>query len=108
MTRSETAKLWAERLQRFEQVEMNVAQFCAAEGVSQASFYQWRRKLRSPQVHNALTTAKFMPVALEPKPEQHPAPLAHPRTTIELPGGIRIRVEVPTEDTSALSGQLQR
>ena len=47
MTRSETANLWMERLQRFKQAQMTVAQYCAAEGVSQPSFYNWKRKLRS-------------------------------------------------------------
>ncbi|WP_431192425.1 IS66 family insertion sequence element accessory protein TnpA, partial [Rhodopirellula bahusiensis] len=42
MTRAETANLWTERLQRFEQAQMTVAQFCAAEGVSQPSFYNWK------------------------------------------------------------------
>tara|TARA_R110002049_G_scaffold46487_1_gene135211 strand:+ start:176399 stop:176725 length:327 start_codon:yes stop_codon:yes gene_type:complete len=107
MTRSETAKLWAERLRRFQQAQMTVAQFCADEGVSQPSFYSWKRKLQSPQTQNALTTARFMPVAFQAKPEQHRTPATHAKATIELPGGIRIRVEVPTENQPAPLGQVQ-
>ena len=36
MPRAETVTLWMERLQRFEQSQMTVAQFCAAESVSQS------------------------------------------------------------------------
>jgi len=37
---------WTGRLSRFQNSELTVAQFCQAEGVSQPSFYQWKRKLR--------------------------------------------------------------
>jgi hypothetical protein len=34
MSRSDTAKLWQERLRRFDSSQMTVAQFCLSEGVS--------------------------------------------------------------------------
>ncbi|HIM36273.1 MAG TPA: hypothetical protein EYM33_12160 [Pseudomonadales bacterium] len=37
---------WTGRLFRFKKSAVSVAQFCDAEGVSVASFYQWKRKLR--------------------------------------------------------------
>ena len=37
---------WTGRLFRFKKSAVSVAQFCDAEGVSAASFYQWKRKLR--------------------------------------------------------------
>lgn len=107
MTRSETAKLWSERLRRFEQAQTTVAQFCAAEGISQPSFYQWKRKLKSPQTQNALTTARFVPVAFRLSPEQSSTPQRHAKATVELPGGIRICVEVPTENPTTVAGQVQ-
>ena len=36
---------WRHRLARFRPGEMTIGAFCAAEGVSTASFYQWRRRL---------------------------------------------------------------
>jgi len=36
---------WSDRLERFESSGQTVVQFCVAEGVSQPSFYQWRKKL---------------------------------------------------------------
>lgn len=36
---------WRERLGRFEAWDSSVAEFCQWEGVSQAAFYVWRRKL---------------------------------------------------------------
>ncbi len=108
MSRSETAKLWQERLRRFDRSQMTVAQFCLNEGVSQPSYYQWKKKLRElPSDAKATLSTRgvqFMPlrlatesakqVAAEPD-EQAGRSLAC--TTIELPGGVRIRVEVPTD-----------
>ncbi|TWT81463.1 hypothetical protein CA13_29160 [Planctomycetes bacterium CA13] len=44
MPRSETAKLWQERLPRFASSQMTVAQFCLSEGVSQTSYLQLEEK----------------------------------------------------------------
>ena len=100
MSRPETVKLWTERLQRFEQAHTTVAQFCKDEGVSQPSFYKWKQKLKSPQLHRTGSVARFVPVAL-PSPSlqanqnQLSTSLGHTTTTIELPGGIRICIETP-------------
>lgn len=37
---------WSDRMQRFEKSSQTVAEFCRAEGVSQPSFYHWKRRLR--------------------------------------------------------------
>ena len=36
---------WSDRLERFANSGQTVTQFCVAEGVSQPSFYQWRKKV---------------------------------------------------------------
>jgi len=101
-TETETADLWAQRLRRFDQSDMTVAKFCASESVSQPSFYNWKRKLRGlaattkpkPPAH----TSAFLPVTLSPPlGSTRPAESSHAVTTIELPGGIRIRVETPLD-----------
>ena len=40
---------WRVRLQRFEQSQLTVAEFCEVESVSTASFYQWKGKLKRSQ-----------------------------------------------------------
>jgi transposase-like protein len=82
-------KAWAERIERFEHAGQTVAEFCSDEGVSPASFYQWRRRIRS-EITPTETTARFVPVQL---------PSASPEETttvmsVELPGGVRVRIEV--------------
>ncbi|QDV42574.1 hypothetical protein Enr13x_24220 [Stieleria neptunia] len=99
MSKSENAEIWAERLRRFELADTTVAAFCAAEGVSQPAYYYWRRKLRRSVIKAELKAASppatFLPVAFPGQAEQLDAP-RRALTTIDLPGGIRIRVEVPT------------
>jgi len=97
MTQPDAARLWAERLERFKQSDLTVAKFCQAEGVSQPSYYHWRRKLLGPaKTSTPDQSATFLPVRIA---ETYPQPVsAEPATdahaTIELPGGVRIRVEV--------------
>ena len=39
---------WTDRLSRFRRGGQTVAAFCQSEGVSEASFYLWKRKLAPP------------------------------------------------------------
>lgn len=119
MSRPETVELWRRRLQQFDPASMTVAQFCQLESVSQAAFYKWRKTLRElshqPLPRPTQPEVRFVPLRLSAAAEnrvdvatdhtEH-LPVARPlaSTTIELPGGVRIRVEVPTEFTSGRSG----
>ncbi len=46
---SEKHKQWNERLSRFRASGQTGAAFCRTEGYSQASFYQWKKKLTAAQ-----------------------------------------------------------
>ena len=50
MARTKSAEvwsLWRDRLLRFQSSDLTVAAFCDWEGVSQAAFYVWRKKLQA-------------------------------------------------------------
>ena len=68
MSRLETCKLWQQRLLRFDASQMTVAQFCLSEGVSQASFYNWIKRLQDPSVlpktQPAKSQAQLIPLRL--------------------------------------------
>ena len=91
----QSAHVWADRFVRFQAANMSVAQFCNAEGVSQARYYYWRRKLHgsqsAAQKKPAKAAAQFLPVSLAALAQPKPATVM----AVELPGGIRIRFEVP-------------
>jgi len=44
---------WSKRFRRFERSSQTVADFCRAEGVSQPSFYRWRRRLAGGERRSA-------------------------------------------------------
>lgn len=80
---------WIDRVDRFRQSRQTVAEFCLAEGISQASLYQWRRKLNPVVAPTTQTLPAFVPIKLQPSQ-------AAPTTvmSVELPGGVRVRLEV--------------
>ena len=91
---------WRQRLLRYERWSGTVAGFCAREGVSVVSFYQWRRKLgggRSATVAGPSGSTefdvapRFLPVRIE---------VAEP-VEIELPNGLLVRVPVGAGQTLA-------
>jgi hypothetical protein len=55
---------WVERLNRFAHAGQTTATFCAAEGISVASFYAWKRRLAAELLDPAATTApmRLLPV----------------------------------------------
>ena len=58
MARTKSAEVWAlwrDRLQRFQSSDLTITAFCDWEGVSQAAFYVWRKKL---QADSGLPTRK--------------------------------------------------
>ena len=71
--------LWAARLRRFEQSAFTVAEFCDQEGVSTASFYSWRRRLRDE------ATPRFVPITLAP-------PRPAPAVEVAFPNGVVLRL----------------
>ncbi len=96
---------WSDRLDRFENSGQTVTQFCVTEGVSQPSFYQWRKKLgivdrvrggkakRSGESNGGerpnrgkKSTSAFKPVQLAPTPGLQQS------TMIRLADGVEIEL----------------
>lgn len=91
---SRVESVWRSRLARFRKSGLTVAEFCQREGVSDPSFYKWRKRLeedpqRSKGGRRSCNgsakrggTSRFVPVSVST------AAVAE----IEFPNGIRIRV----------------
>jgi transposase len=80
-------RVWSERLRRFDRCDLTVVEFCQAEGVSTPSFYEWRRKLRSPR--GAVSSAVSPPPTFFPVRVVSSTPAAAP-VEIHLPNGARV------------------
>ena len=91
ISKSERIELWLDRLQRHSQTNQTIAQFCAVEGVSARSFYQWKRRLET-KLAERLETQIVSPIS---KPaafsEIQIVGQASP-ASITLPGGIQIQL----------------
>jgi hypothetical protein len=92
---------WTERLSRFRSSGRTVAAFCQSEGVSEASFYLWKRKLTRPTERPGQRPSEVASSGRSGKKSSAPAfqavelvsrsPLATPSaTTVRLPRGIEI------------------
>jgi transposase-like protein len=92
MARGGKAAVWRERLRRFSRSGLTVAQFCEDEGVSEPSFYQWRKRLQSSADEpHAEAQPAFQQVAVTPT-----RPTPPPSVSIQLRCGARI--ELPSDD----------
>lgn len=104
-SKPEKINQWTERLKRFRKSGQTVARFCQAEGVSQPSYYHWKKKLadraksaRKPKA----TEHTFRAVEVSP-PFTTPSPSA---TTIRLAGGIEIELGTDLQVVEAILKQL--
>ena len=86
---SDPAKVlvWRERLKRFAASEMKTAPFCAAEGVSQANFYAWRRKLGLTKPRTNKKSPVFQQVVVG----------SSAALSARLPGGVEIEASGVSE-----------
>ena len=98
--------VWRDRLARFRKSKLSVTEFCRHEGVSDPSFYQWRKRLRKDDSkrkpgrrsgsRKADTAQPFVPIKVS---------ASSAVSEIEFPNGVRIRV--PANNAEALRAALQ-
>ena len=95
------ARAWRQRLGRFARHGHSVATFCAAERVSVATFYYWKRKLsgtalpaRQHTPHSRTRQVSFVPVRLTEAGMPGPRDKAATVVEVALPNGSRVLVPV--------------
>jgi hypothetical protein len=91
---------WRQRLERFGRSGLPVTRFCAAEGVSLASFYLWRKKLAAEKCE-----AQVQPTAWEGQAFSPVTLVGASALVVELPGGTRL--QVPAGDVGLLRAALE-
>ncbi len=92
--------VWRDRLARFRKCNLTVKEFCQQEGVSDPSFYHWRKRLEGLQRDakrvrrsgdrplKSVTSQSFVPVRV-PTSTSIPTSIV---AEVEFPNGVRIRV----------------
>lgn len=92
----EREQFWREQVRTHAASGLNVRRFCEAHGLSEASFYAWRRTLQQRD-QPTTTTPQFVPLMLSPVASSG-------SITIELRGGrvVRLPETIATERLIAL------
>ena len=70
------ADSWAQLLAGHDESELSVKEYCAAQGISAASYYRWQKRL------NQEKGVGFSPIEIETKPVGG--------LVVELPGGVAL------------------
>jgi len=83
--KSEREQFWQGVIQEQKGSGLSISAFCRKRGVSDASFFSWRRKLTQRDRND--TAAKFVPLTLDA-----PSVTTRPGCEVVLPGGCRILV----------------
>ena len=102
------ARVWRERLRRWRSSGLRVADFCRFEGISSASFYQWRRRVEGGrEAPSREERPVFVPVEVVDRPtlgtfvaDRSPAggrQVAGPNRD-RVAGGVTIRVGDDVDD----------
>ena len=84
----EKLKEWAGRLKRFDKSQQTVSVFCRNEGVSEPSFYHWKKKLLDMRAPSDCEQSQFRAVGVS-------TPLlltCKDETVIQLGHGIQIEL----------------
>lgn len=58
-SRAGREQFWRDLIERQQQSDLSIREFCDSEGVSQPSFFAWRRRLPSA---NGAARSRFVPV----------------------------------------------
>jgi transposase-like protein len=104
---------WRRRWERFEESSVTVAEFCRREGVSQANFYQWRKRLTRCAKSAGQAATSGAAAAREQAGVAHGGQTAFVELALaaaavvemELPNGVRVRV--PADHEPALGAAIR-
>lgn len=94
---------WRGRLRRWRDSGQGVREFCWQEGVSEPSFYQWRKRLKRDR-GRAANAALFLPVEVvdapgSAGPSAGSGNLAGMLVEIVLPGGVTVRAGAHVDES---------
>jgi hypothetical protein len=95
--RTEREMYWQDLIDRQGASRQSIADFCQDEGISTASFYAWRHRLRSPgrPVPSRAPRSALVPIRIVPEPT-----LAREAVIVEWPGGIVMRVATGCDEAT--------
>lgn len=106
---SAACAVWEQRCERFARSRLTVREFCRREGVSQPSFYQWRKRLSTGRLPTAEAPVRDADVRVLSTVNPQAGPTAFVELNLpdvsvvelELPNGVRVRIPADRETVLA-------
>ena len=98
-----TEAVWRDRLARFGESGLTVKEFCRTEGVSDPSFYQWRKRLEGSQSRTrtrSRRSSKRTAKSVKAQPFVPVSVSSLDSVEVEFPNGVQIRI--PANNVEAL------
>ncbi len=100
MTREERIEMWTNRLERYANCDLTVADFCQQEQVSVANFYYWKRRIARRDQQTRLATmplddkTKTTSAIAKTRPQFAELVVNSQATsaTAMLPGGVKLEL----------------
>jgi transposase-like protein len=109
---AERRRFWQELFAKREALGLSVARVCEEAGVSQATFYAWRKRLQSSRQVRSMVRSRRSPtqtasplVPVRIIPDRTVADRAS-AMIVELPGAVRVQIP-PGCDPSTIQAVLQ-
>ena len=98
-------QFWRRVIAGFDRTGTTVRQWCADQGVSEPSFYAWRRELQQrDRVVSKRTSARMLPVTIAPVP---PTRVEPETADVVIALGNGLRLHVPLDQLSAVLDVLE-
>ena len=89
---AEKESYWRLALEEFRDSGLSVRAFCAREGLAEASFYTWRRTLRTRDTARPSAAAELVPVeVIEANDRGDDRGSASCLMEVAMPGGLTLR-----------------
>ena len=91
MTQAEKRKEWEQRLSDFEGSGQNAIDWCADQQIKLASFYYWRKRLKTARQEQTVNPISWLPLEFDLKPL--PGELTAEQISIEIDGRYKVVVQ---------------
>ena len=86
--RGQRARVWRDVICRQKNSGLSIAQFCRQEGLAQASFYNWRKKLATENLGPSQNLGPFLELQLPRFANSTPCEIVLPRCRVVVPPGF--------------------
>ncbi len=91
MKRNERHETWVKQMTDFEASGQTAVAWCAEQGVQLATFYYWKKRLRTAEKSGKVNPISWLPLEFDLKTQ--PGELAAEQISIEIGGKFKVVIQ---------------